>query len=139
MEQVRQEFSSELRHLAAVRTLVRDVCRRGWGPGADAHALAQLELAVDEAVANIVLHAYKGEAGMPLEVAVAADAESVCVTLGHRGEPFDPAAVAPPSFDGSREGGFGLYVIKQAVDELSFFQDERGVHVIRLVKKRNRG
>jgi len=72
-----------------------------------------------------------------VEVAVAADADRVCVTLSHQGKPFDPDAVAPPAFDGSRECGFGLYLIRQAVDELTYFQDERGRHAIRLVKLRS--
>jgi anti-sigma regulatory factor (Ser/Thr protein kinase) len=136
MEQDTREFSSELRQLAAVRALVRDVCRRAWGESIDEDWLAQLELAVDEAAANVVLHAYQGKAGLPVEVVVAADADRVSVTLFHQGEPFDPNAVAPPAFDGSRESGFGLYLIRQAVDDLVFFDDERGRHGIRLVKKR---
>jgi anti-sigma regulatory factor (Ser/Thr protein kinase) len=136
MEQRTQEFPSELRHLAAVRALVREVCRHAWGDTIDEEWLVKLELAVDEAASNVVLHAYEGQTGLPIEVAVAADADQVCVTLFHQGKPFDPDAVAPPAFDGSRESGFGLYLIRQAVDELAFFQDERGRHGIRLVKKR---
>jgi len=138
MEQETREFTSELAHLKAVRALVRDVCRRAWGDDVDEAWLVQLELAVDEAASNVVLHAYDGKAGLPLEVVVVADAERVCVTLFHQGQPFDPGAVAPPAFDGSRETGFGLYLIRQAVDELTFFQDERGRHGVRLVKNRIR-
>ena len=136
MEQQTQEFPSELRHLSAVRALVREVCRRAWGDSIDQEWIVKLELAVDEAAANVTLHAYEGKPGQPIEVAVAAGDEQVCVTLFHQGKPFDPAAVAPPAFDGSRESGFGLYLIREAVDELVFFQDERGRHGIRLVKKR---
>jgi anti-sigma regulatory factor (Ser/Thr protein kinase) len=136
MEQQTREFPSELRHLSAVRALVREVCRRAWGEAVDEEWLSKLELAVDEAAANVVLHAYDGKTGLPVEVDVAADADQVCVTLFHQGKPFDPDAVAPPAFDGSRESGFGLFLIREAVDELAFFQDERGRHGIRLVKKR---
>jgi anti-sigma regulatory factor (Ser/Thr protein kinase) len=136
MEQVTQEFPSDVRQLAAVRALVRDVCRRVWGATAADEEIAQLELAVDEAAANVMLHAYAGKSDLPLEVVVAAEPEQVCVLLFHQGEPFDPQRVAPPSFDGTRESGFGLYLIRQAVDQLEFFQDERGRHGMRLVKKR---
>lgn len=134
MEHVRQEFASNLRQLAAVRALVRDVCRRAWATP-DEEGLAQLELAVDEAAANVMLHAYAGNNDRALEVDVAAAPDQVCVSLFHQGEPFDPQRVAPPSFDGSRESGFGLYLIRQAVDECTFFQDERGHHGVRLVKR----
>ncbi len=133
MEQVTQEFPSDVRQLAAVRALVRDVCRRACN--VDDAGLAELELAVDEAAANVILHAYADRTDLPIEVVVAAEPDQVCVSLFHQGEPFDPDRVAPPSFDGSRESGFGLYIIRKAVDECTFFQDERGHHGIRLVKK----
>jgi anti-sigma B factor antagonist len=44
--------------------------------------------------------------------------------------------VAPPAFDGSRQGGFGVYLIKQTVDEVHYFCDARGRCGVRLVKKR---
>jgi anti-sigma regulatory factor (Ser/Thr protein kinase) len=138
MEHVTQEFPSELRQMAAIRTLVRDVCDRAWGIGADPETVAELQLAVDEAASNVVLHAYEGKPDVPFDVEVAADPHGVSVTLYHRGAAFDPGAVRAPTFDGSRESGFGLYIIRQAVDELSFFQDERGRHGMRMVKKRKK-
>jgi len=134
MEHVTQEFSSDPRQLAAVRALVRDACRRAWAVP-DEEGLAQLELAVGEAAANIMLHAYAGNPDRPLELVVAAAAEQVSVALFHQGEPFDPRRLVPPTFDGSRENGFGMYLIRQAVDECTFFQDERGHHGVRLTKR----
>jgi anti-sigma regulatory factor (Ser/Thr protein kinase) len=134
MEHVTQEFPSDVRQLAAVRALVRDACRRSWS-SADEEGLAQLELAVDEAAANVMLHAYAGQADRPLEVVILAEPDRVSVSLFHQGEPLDPKRVPPPAFDGSRESGFGLYLIRQAVDACTFFQDERGHHGIRMTKR----
>src|ERR1043166_868461 len=139
METVTQEFPSELRQMAAVRSVVREVCRSAWNAAAEDEAITQLELAVDEAASNIVLHAYEGKPDVPFELEVAADADRGSVTLYHRGIPVDPAVVRAPAFDGSLESGFGLFIIRQAVDELSFFEDERGRHAMRMVKKRKRG
>jgi serine/threonine-protein kinase RsbW len=134
MEHVTQAFPSDVRQLSAVRALVREVCRRAAG-AADEAGLAQLELAVAEAAANVILHAYAGKSDLPFEVVIEAEPSGVCVSLYHQGEPFDPQQVPPPSFDGSRESGFGLYLIHNTVDECVFFQDERGHHGIRLFKK----
>ncbi len=136
MIEVVREFRSDLRQLAAVRALVRDVCGRAWGEGVAEERVLQLELAVDEAVANVIRHAYEGRGDRPFEVAVTGEPRQVRVCVYHRGRPFDPAAVPPPSFDGSREGGFGLYIIRQAVDEFEYFQDDRGRHGVRLVKNK---
>jgi serine/threonine-protein kinase RsbW len=136
MTRATRVFPSDLRQLAAMRAFVRDACRRAWGHGADETGIAQLELALDEAAANVILHAYQGEAGRPIELAVDAGADQVCVSLSHEGRDFDPGAVAAPAFDGSRESGFGLYLIQQSVDEVTFLHDGQGRHGIRLVKRR---
>ena len=41
-------------------------------------------------------------------------------------------------FDGSRDGGFGVYIIAHCVDEVRYVHDERGENCIYLVKKRTR-
>jgi anti-sigma regulatory factor (Ser/Thr protein kinase) len=136
MEHVTREFPSELRQVGAVRTLVHDTCRRAWGADAPEEALMRLQLAVSEAVANVILHGYEGKGDQPFEVVIAAGPHDIHVSLFHQGKAFDPSEVRPPSFDGSREGGFGVYLIRQAVDEVTYFQDERGRQGMRMVKKR---
>ncbi len=59
------------------------------------------------------------------------------MTLWHGGRGFDPQAAPPPVFDGSRESGFGLYLIQQSVDDVQYFREEHGRHGVRLIKKRN--
>ncbi len=68
MEWAARIFSSDLQQLAEMRAFVRDVCRRTWGVAAGDEALAQLDLAMSEAAANVIRHAYRGEAGRPIEV-----------------------------------------------------------------------
>jgi anti-sigma regulatory factor (Ser/Thr protein kinase) len=135
MERVSKEFASDLAQLGAMRAFVREECVSAWGPEGE-EALARLELALGEAAANIVLHAYRGQGGRPIEVSVEACPEQVCVWLFHEGEGFDPQAAPPPVFDGSHESGFGLYLIRQCVDEVEYCRDERGRHGVRLLKKR---
>ncbi|MCI0455969.1 MAG: ATP-binding protein [Gemmataceae bacterium] len=150
MERVSKEFASDLPQLAAIRAFVRQECVRAWCRGVSAEttpptadeaqkgeeALARLELALGEAAANIILHAYRGQGGRPIEVRVEAAPEQVCVWLFHEGEGFDPQSAPPPVFDGSHETGFGLYLIRQCVDEVEYCRDERGRHGVRLLKKR---
>ena len=41
-----------------------------------------------------------------------------------------------PLLDGSRDSGFGAYIIAQSVDEVRYYRDERGRNCIALVKAR---
>ena len=136
MAQVRQEFASDLRQLAGMRAAVRAACTRAWGE-AYSDALAALELALTEAAANIIRHAHSGERGQSIELTIDADADAVCVRLNYFGEAFDPGAVAAPSFDGSREGGFGVFLIRASVDEVRYGRDDAGRCEVRLLKRRS--
>jgi anti-sigma regulatory factor (Ser/Thr protein kinase) len=136
MIQVSQEYASDLRHLADMRTLVGDICRQVWELPGDSTGIEELQLAVNEAAANIIRHAYQGAADQRIEVVIEGSAEEVTVTLLHHGRDFDPEAAPPPAFDGSRMGGFGLYMIKQSVDEVVYLRDVQGRLGIRLRKRR---
>ena len=104
----------------------------------DEEGLSQLELAVTEAASNIMRHAYHGRTDQRIQVTAEAFADRICLRLWHHGTAFDPATVQPPVFDGSRDGGFGVYIIAHCVDEVRYVRDERGENCICLVKKRTR-
>lgn len=136
MARFSRQFTSDLEQLPAVRREVRTACLREWGAGADDDALTQLELALQEAATNIILHAYGSETGRPISLEVTVDPDVCRLTLFHQGRDFDPAAVSAPSFDGSRFGGFGQYLMGQCTDEVRYIHDEAGRHGVQLVKRR---
>ena len=61
----------------------------------------------------------------------------VVIRLYHLGDPFDPSSLAPPVMDGSRESGFGAFIISKSTDDVRYYRDERGMNCISLVKRRN--
>jgi sigma-B regulation protein RsbU (phosphoserine phosphatase) len=133
------EVSSALSQLVLVREFAERFCRTLPPPALTEDSIAQLQLAVTEAASNILRHAYRGHAGQLIWIEADAFADRVVLRLYHTGESFDPKQVPPPAFDGSREGGFGVYIIAQSVDEVSYFRDERERNCICLIKYRKRG
>ena len=131
------ELASDLKELSRARAFVRDVCSRIEDPPA-AETIDQLELAVTEAASNIMRHAYAGRSDRPIDLVAEAYDDRIVLRLHHLGQSFDPASVRPPVFDGSQEGGFGMYIIGQVVDEVRYHRDERGRHCIAMIKKRAR-
>jgi anti-sigma regulatory factor (Ser/Thr protein kinase) len=132
----RREFTSDMCQLAPMRALVRDACQRAWGADTSKEAVSLLELATGEATTNVILHAYEKQGGLPIELVVEVDDESASIWIYHCGRDFDPCMVPAPTFDGTRESGYGLYLIQQAVDEVQYFHDERGRCTIHLFKHR---
>jgi anti-sigma B factor antagonist len=134
MSQVSREFTSEIGRLPELRQFVRECTERAW-PEATAEQVFPIELAAQEAAANIILHAYEGQPGQPILLRVDCDAERVELALTHEGREFDPTIVPPPKLDGSRRGGFGCHMIHRLMDEVRYLHGE-SLRGIRLVKHR---
>jgi len=136
LAQAQCEVTSAITELAPIRAFMRAFCLELPGCRLDEEGLYQLELAVTEAASNIMRHAYHGRTDQHIQVVADAFADRIVVRLWHRGTAFDPKTVKPPVFDGSREGGFGVYIMTHCVDEVRYVQDEAGEQCICLVKKR---
>jgi serine/threonine-protein kinase RsbW len=99
--------------------------------GFDNQALYQIQLAVDEACANVVQHAYEGMEPGNMEVSCRLDEQCLVIQVREWGRGFDPDSVAEPDVHAPLEerafGGLGLFLLKQMVDGVTFrFDPERG-------------
>lgn len=131
-----RKVTSDLAELTSIRAFVQEFCHSLPDPSPEEERVEQLILAVNEAASNIMRHAYQGRTDRPIHLEADAFADRIQIQLRHQGRSFDPATSRPPAFDGSRQGGFGVYMIARSVDEVRYFQDEQGRNCIRLVKKR---
>lgn len=82
-------------------------------------------ISLQEMVTNILRHAYELDHDRPVEVEFVASAESFEVTLRDQGPPFDPLRrPAEPVTEASgmpeQPGGFGIHIVRQIMDELSY-------------------
>ena len=114
---------------------MREACRSLADPPSD-EIIDALELATTEAASNVMRHAYGGRTDRKIQLVAEAFDDRIVVRLHHLGQSFDPAAVRPPVFDGTQEGGFGMYIISESMDEVRYHRDERGRHCISMIKKR---
>jgi PAS domain S-box-containing protein len=130
------EIRSDLKDLSRARDFVRRFCSTLPDSPLDEDRVGELELAVNEAASNIIKHAYHGRTDQRIYLEAESFPDRVSVRLHHLGDSFDPSAAPPPSFDGSRDSGFGLYIMKKSVDDVRYYRDERGGNCIALVKKR---
>jgi serine/threonine-protein kinase RsbW len=130
------EIASDLNELGRARDFVRVVCGQLPGSPMDEGSVGGLELAVTEACSNIIKHAYRGRADQWIHLEAETFPAHVSIRLHHLGAAFDPSKVRPPTFDGSQTSGFGMYLIRQSVDEVRYYRDERGRNCIALRKVR---
>jgi serine/threonine-protein kinase RsbW len=96
---------------------------------------------VDEALANVIRHAYKGRGGLPIEVTCRRlfRGEDKKESVGLEIELCDSGVAADPKkFSGRplkeiRPGGLGLHFMKQSMDVVEF-RRKSGKNLLRMVK-----
>lgn len=98
-----------------------------------------MELAMEEAVANVMQYAYPaGEEGS-VEVSATIEPDSVRFTVADEGEPFDPTAKEDPDITLSAEerpiGGLGIFMVRQIMDSVRYAR-QRARNVLTMIKKR---
>jgi len=100
-------------------------------------AILDLQLAVEEAVANTIVHGYCGAPG-DVTIAIRVMNEVVEVRIEDHAPPFDPLSIPGPDLqsglDQRRIGGLGIYLLRQVVDEVAYtYTDSK--NVLTLVKR----
>ena len=130
------DIGSDLGELRRVRAFVRAFCARVRDPALGDARVAALELAVNEVVSNVIKHAYHGHPHQRIHLEAEAYADRLTVLVHHLGDAFDRSTVVPPALDGSRESGFGVYIIERSVDLVRYYRDERGRHCVALTVHR---
>lgn len=117
----RLQITSELHLLAEMRRFLRETFH-----GIPSDPVDRMELAANEVTANIIKHAYQGLTDQPIAIRATVRPDRICVSFFDRGRPFSPEAIPEPLFDGSQEGGFGLFIVAQVVDQFHYLPDEEG-------------
>jgi sigma-B regulation protein RsbU (phosphoserine phosphatase) len=128
------EITSDLKELARVRTFLREACAESLDLRLVEADLAKLELAVTEAVSNVIIHAYHRQPDSQIRIEVEVYLIRVSVRIYHRGQPFDPDTIAVPPLEGPREGQMGLHIIRECVDQVKYSRARHGENCIHLVK-----
>ena len=102
--------------------------------GFDADSVFAIELAVGEALANIIEHAYGAKPGQEIHLTLTIDASKLSLLVRDFGRKFDKATYQPPNFNIPKEGGYGVYLIRQMMDEVTYFNPKGQGTELNLVK-----
>jgi len=96
------------------------------------------QLAVEEAITNIILHGYRDGEGA-ITVSGRAGNGTVEVQLEDRAGPFDPLSIPEPDLGGDagdrKPGGLGIFLIRQVMDDVRYRFDE-GKNILVLTKRK---
>lgn len=109
--------------------------------GFDGKSLKKIELASEEAIVNVIHHSYHDLGGEIQIVIDAMTGQQIQITLSDSGEPFNPLgqkerpAKKTPLRE-IEEGGIGLLLIRQCMDEVRYQRSHDNQNVLTLVKRK---
>ncbi len=111
------KLASDPRLLAVVRSTVGQLAEI---LGFEASQCRKITLAVDEALSNVIRHAYRNECNHEIELNCEAQEDCLEFTFVDRGEPADPARICSQPLDEVAIGGRGTHLIRQIMDEVYY-------------------
>lgn len=145
---MRLNVTSDTANLARVRRAAEAYATAaGFGDA----AVAEIGLVVNEAMANVIRHAYHNEPGRPIEFEAAplalapgaAAGEATHHTLALRlrlrdwGDGRDPEATRRRGYVPGQPGGLGLVCLKQMMDGVEYTPQPDGGMLLTMTKRRS--
>ena len=130
------ELSSRYEELETLRDFARQFCAEAGPDAADEDTRWQIGIALNEAVSNIVKHAYDEHPEGRIHVTAEVYSDSWVFTLQHWGKPFQGIEGPAPPVDLTQDHGFGLIILDSYMDRVVYFRSADGTNTVRLVKKR---
>jgi serine/threonine-protein kinase RsbW len=102
-----------------------------------------LQMAVDEACANVMEHAYDGQTNGKVHITCQTVGDEVVVRIHDHGRPFDPQSVTRLDPDAPLEkrgeGALGLYLMEKLMDSVEFHFDPTNGNTLTMKKRIHRG
>ena len=130
-------ITNDLATLAEVRTLVAGSVDKGGFP---AHYLNRLQIAVDEAVTNIIEHGYDGkpQGAGSIQVSATVSRDEFRIVIIDQGSTFDPNSMTDIDIErhvkGGHNGGLGVFLMRKIMDVVDYHYEAGKRNRLLLVK-----
>ncbi len=110
------ELVSDARQLAPFRSNLRTQLFKS---GFSEKPIAEIVLAVDEVVVNIIRHSYAGKEGKII-IHYRDFSNRIEIAIRDHGKKFDPMKLPPPELPPKKPGGLGIYFVKTLMDKVEY-------------------
>ena len=133
------KLPADCENLNIIRRFVIGIAR---GMGFHEDEIYQIEVAVDEASANVIEHAYiDGQSKeRNIDVAVKQNPDQIEITIADSGVGFKPDALKTPDMEEylkeMKPGGMGVHLIRTLMDDVNFCINPGFCNEVKMVKYR---
>lgn len=131
---------SSTENLAMIRDFVASI---GAKAGFDDNEVARITLAVDEACANVIEHAYSSDETRLVTIRATLDSADLSFEIVDNGRGFEPSQVSEDDvaelIRRRKSGGLGLRLIRAVMDDVQYQITPGEKNELRMVKHIRRG
>ncbi|MBH8572032.1 anti-sigma regulatory factor [Nostocaceae cyanobacterium CENA369] len=93
---------------------------------------SRLRLALVEAYSNVVRHAHKEQANVPVLLRLELKERDIALEVWDYGEGFDMATYFPPNPTDKQEGGYGWLIMSRLMDKVEYQLQVDGANCLKL-------
>jgi anti-sigma regulatory factor (Ser/Thr protein kinase) len=131
--QIKFSVPSDPRYLCVVRGAIGALAGViGW----DESECRAIVLAIDEALANVIRHAYHNRTDGWMELECRESADGLEISLLDNGDAPDRSKICARELGGDQPGGLGTLIIKDVMDKFSYEESPRGNRFVAVKKLR---
>jgi len=127
---------NDVQHVPQLSMFVEDICT---AINLDEMTMLQMNLAIEEAVVNVMNYAYPEGVNGHVDIEVTATDEWLTFVITDTGKPFDPTKSAEVDITLSAEerriGGLGIHLVRRLMDDIQYEYVD-GHNILTLRKKR---
>ena len=128
-------LSNDVQEVPLLSTFVDEVCE---SHGVDMMTTMQMNLALEEAVVNVMTYGYPEGTKGYVDISVQSDSCGLTFVISDSGKPFDPTTRGEVDTTLSAEersiGGLGIHLVRQLMDDIKY-EYKDGHNVLTLKKK----
>ena len=131
-------LQNDIQQVPQLTKFVDEVCE---AVGFDSSTTMQMNLAIEEAVVNVMNYAYPHGITGDIHIEAQANDSRLKFTITDMGKPFDPTAMGEIDTSLPTEerpiGGLGIHLFRQIMDSINYERLQEGKNVLTLRKKLN--
>ncbi|GEM_PF-142967 len=104
--------------------------------------LNDIKLATTEACTNVIKHAYKFDDRMSFDLEITTSEEVFVVDVYYHDPEFVPASIPVPNLNEIKEGGLGVFIIRNIMDHVDYITDSDSgrvrLQMVKILKQQDR-
>lgn len=136
MDTIQLDLPAAHKYLSVLSVCIAEILAKVEGLANRTTTVYNIQLAVHETCTNIVNHAYENQPAGRIHITIAylPQQSSLTVELLDTGTPFKISDVAEPDLSEPQVHGYGLFLVRRLVDEVTY-DTQYGGNLWRLTKK----